>query len=214
MTSTSMHSPNSSTRRATCDQCLRPVKTCICQLACDIDNPVEVLILQHPLEQRQAKGTARLLQLCLRNSQIVVGEQFDDAQLKSLLGDTKQNLLLYPAGPEDLSLTPESLTNHHTQQLRLVVIDGTWRKSRKMLHLNPSLSQLPRLALEGLAPGEYHIRKAQASHQLSTLEATATALAMLESDTHRYLPLKTAFRAFINQQIAQMGSETFKKHYN
>jgi len=214
MTPPTMDSHNPTTGRTTCAHCLRPTKTCICHLACDIHNQVEVLILQHPLEQKQTKGTARLLQLCLKHSQIVVGEQFDDEQLKSLLGGNRQNLLLYPAGHDERSPTPEALAINPPNQLRLVVIDGTWRKSRKMLHLNPRLSQLPRLALEDATPGEYRIRKAQASHQLSTLEATAAALAALEHNDNRYVPLKTAFSAFIEQQITQMGRETFKKHYN
>lgn len=38
---------------------------------------MEVLILQHPLEVGDAKGSARLLQLCLLNSRMTTGEVFD-----------------------------------------------------------------------------------------------------------------------------------------
>ena len=62
------------------------------------------------------------------------------------------------------------------QALRLVVLDGTWRKSRKMLYRNPGLQQLPRLALQDLPPGRYAIRKAQAPDQLSSFEAAARKL--------------------------------------
>ena len=64
--------------------------------------------------------------------------------------------------------------------LRLVVIDGTWRKSRKMLYLNPALQQLPRLSLQAVTPGRYAIRKAQAPGQLSSFEAAALALGQLQ----------------------------------
>ena len=67
------------------------------------------------------------------------------------------------------------------EALRLVVLDGTWRKSRKMLYRNPGLQQLPRLALQDLPPGRYAIRKAQAPDQLSSFEAAALALARLHA---------------------------------
>ncbi|CAB5711228.1 Uncharacterized conserved protein [Comamonas aquatica] len=78
-----------------------------------------------------------------------------------------------PALPPDWLAQP--------QTLRLVVLDGTWRKSRKMLYRNPGLQQLPRLALQDLPPGRYDIRKAQAPDQLSSFEAAALALARLHA---------------------------------
>ncbi len=60
-------------------------------------------------------------------------------------------------------------------QLRLVVLDGTWRKSRKMLYLNPLLQALPRLPLVDLPALQYRIRKAQQAHQLSSFEASVAA---------------------------------------
>jgi DTW domain-containing protein len=81
-------------------------------------------------------------------------------------------------------------------------LDGTWRKSRKMLYLNPLLQQLPRLALRDLPPSSYRIRKAHKPDQLSTLEATCAALAQLESDAGRFAPLLRAFDGFVAQQSA------------
>jgi DTW domain-containing protein YfiP len=85
-------------------------------------------------------------------------------------------------------------------KLRLVVLDGTWRKSRKMLYLNPLLQQLPRLALRDLAPSHYLIRKAHRLDQRSTLEAACAALEQLEGDTGQFAPLLDAFDGFVAQQ--------------
>ena len=81
------------------------------------------------------------------------------------------------------------------------MLDGTWRKSRKMLHGNPLLQQLPRLSLQGLPASHYLIRKAHRPDQLSTLEATCAALAQLESSVETFLPLLTAFDGFVAQQL-------------
>lgn len=85
---------------------------------------------------------------------------------------------------------------------RLVVLDATWRKSRKMLHLSPALQRLPRLALVDAPQGRYAIRKAHKPGQLSTLEATCAALAQLEGDAARWQPLLDAFDRFVARQQA------------
>ena len=88
-------------------------------------------------------------------------------------------------------------------RLRLIVLDGTWRKSRKMLHLNPLLQHLPRLTLHDAPASRYWIRKAHRSDQLSTLEATCIALTQVEGNPERFQPLLNAFDGFIAQQLAQ-----------
>ena len=85
--------------------------------------------------------------------------------------------------------------------MRLVVLDGTWRKSRKMLHLNPLLQQLPRLALAQLPASRYRIRKARQLHQLSTLEACCAALAQLQNDAEPFEPLLAAFDGWVAQLL-------------
>lgn len=191
-----------------CATCLRPAATCICQWAAPVAGAVEVLILQHPMEVSNAKGSARLLHLCIPGSRIEVGEQFDEASLQAMLGaDGRQAVLLYPDTPCDRSLgiaPPPALgTMPAPDQVRLVVLDATWRKSRKMLYLNPALQALPRLPLRDTPPSHYLIRKAHAPDQLSTLEAACYALAQVEGDEHRYDRVIAAFDGFVAQQMEQ-----------
>lgn len=178
---------------------------------------MEVLLLQHPLEVRSAKGSARLLHLSLPHSVLVVGEAFDVQQLHQLLhapfpgtreAMARQPILLYPQTPEGMALgtsQPAPIDEEMLRtpsRLRLVVLDGTWRKSRRMLHLNPPLQTLPRLALTDAPPSQYRIRKAHRPDQLSTLEATCRALMQLEADGQKFLPLLEAFDGFVAQQSA------------
>ena len=197
---------NTTPRRQKCATCLRPAATCICHWAAPVASAVDVLILQHPMEVENAKGSARLLHLCLPGSRIEVGEQFDDAALRAMLGaDGRQPVLLYPDTPGDRSLgiAPPPPFNPTPAPIQLVVLDATWRKSRKMLYLNPALQALPRLPLRDTPPSHYLIRKAHAPDQLSTLEATCYALAQLEGDAHRYDRVIAAFDGFVGQQQTQ-----------
>ena len=193
--------------RPVCDTCLRPQRACICRWIARTDNLVEVLILQHPLETGEAKGSARLLHLSLARSSIAIGETFDEQELHGLLysspssgGKARQPVLLYPddaSGKKGANTLPDD-----PSALRLVILDGTWRKTAKMLHLNPELQTLPRLTLKDPPASHYLIRKARRPDQLSTLEAACRALIQLEDDAARYAPLLEAFNGFVAQQQA------------
>lgn len=190
----------SSPRRATCASCLRAQSACICHWVRPTGSPVELLVLQHPLEVANAKNSARLLHLSLARSVLEVGEAFDEAALARLLhADGRTPVLLYPDTPGQAS---PPLLEQEPGRIRLVVLDATWRKSRKMLYLNPILQALPRLALRDMPASHYRIRKAHAPDQLSTLEATVHALAQLDGDAARYAPLLSAFDGFVAQQAA------------
>ena len=196
-----------SSRRERCATCLRAQSGCICQWVRPLPHKVEILLLQHPLEVHNAKGSARLLHLSLPNSRLVAGESFAAGELDALLAG-KHNVLLYPDTPGDRSLgiaPPPPLDASLLRDpagLRLVVLDATWRKSRKMLYLNPALQRLPRLPLRDTPPSHYLIRKAHAPDQLSTLEATCYALTQLEDEPTRFAPLITAFDGFVAQQLS------------
>ncbi len=169
------------------------------------------------MEVGHAKNTARLLHLCVQGSHLQAGEVFDGEQLTAWLhapwpgqraDAVVRPILLYPPTPADPQLpvtAPPALPSEWLGQpasLRLVVLDGTWRKSRKMLYLNPALQQLPRLALHGVLQGRYTIRKAHAPGQLSSFEAAALALAQLQSwgDAHTsWQQLMQSFDAAITQ---------------
>ena len=207
-------------RRALCARCLRPAAACICSAVRPVPTAVQVLILMHPLERQQAKGTARLLHLCLERSRLVVGETFAAGELDRLLTGPweaaearlpRRPVLLYPSTPGIPTAAPgdhpvpgtvrdAAWRETEPDRLRLVVLDGTWRKSRKMLWNNPALQQLPRLSLRGAPPSRYAIRKAHAPHQLSTLEAVQHALGELEPENHAPSALGEALQVFIALQ--------------
>ncbi|MDZ7919526.1 tRNA-uridine aminocarboxypropyltransferase [Rhodoferax sp.] len=189
--------------RAVCANCQRPQVSCICRFVTPTPSACEVLILQHPLEVHHAKNSARLLHLSLPGSRLVVGEAWDDTALQALMPDDKTTVLLYPPTAYEGHALPAVLDPAHLRDLhtlRLVVLDATWRKSRKMLHLSAALQGLPRLALDDVPESRYAIRKAHAPGQLSTLEATCAALAQLEGDAARWRPLLAAFDGFVVQQ--------------
>ncbi len=168
------------------------------------------MILQHPLEADNPKGTARLLHLSLPRSRLLTGEVFEPGDWQPAY-PARHTLLLYPDLPSDraagLPAPPASdpALLQDPSQLQLIVLDGTWRKSRRMLHLNPALQQLPRLSLQDVPASAYLIRRARRPDQLSTLEAVCAALAQLEGDSGQFQPLLQAFDGFVAQQALVAG---------
>ncbi len=190
-------------QRPVCTQCLRPQSACICYLVKPIVQAIEVLILQHPMEIHHAKNSGRLLHLSLANSRLLQAETLDAASWDKALKEPKYTVLLYPhtalAGQAPApSPDPENMKD--LAKVRLVVIDATWRKSRKMLHVNPALQGLPRMTLDTAPCSRYLIRKAHKPGQLSTLEATCAALMQLGGDATEFDSLLHAFDGFVAQQ--------------
>ncbi|MEJ7806399.1 MAG: tRNA-uridine aminocarboxypropyltransferase [Telluria sp.] len=188
--------------RQHCPCCTRPLPACICRWITPVTSVAGLLILQHPMETHNAKGSARLLHLSVAGSTIAQGEAFDPAQLRALLYAGGQTpLLLYPETPGEGGQAKSSVAGPallaNPAGLRLVVLDGTWRKSRKMLYQNPLLQALPRMPLTQMPPSHYLIRKAHAPDQLSTLEASCYALGQLHGDAVAFQPLLDAFDRFV-----------------
>lgn len=195
--------------RAQCSRCMRPQTHCLCALIPQLDSRTRVLLLQHPSEVSHALNTARLAALGLTHAQLRVGEVFDDLdQLINLPG--YQARLLFPG--EDAQVLQAYELADESLPLLLVVPDGTWRKVRKLLHLNPVLAQLPRVTLPQGAVSRYRLRKAPGPGALSTLEAIMQALEILEAPTS-FAPLLRPFEALIEGQIEAMGAETYERNH-
>jgi hypothetical protein len=83
----------------------------------------------------------------------------------------------------------------------LVVLDGTWWQSKKLLKSNPALAKLPRYAFAPAEPSRYRIRREPDKDYVSTIEAIAHALAHLEGDASGVQALLKPFDAMVEHQL-------------
>jgi hypothetical protein len=157
-----------------------------------------VVVLQHPRERLKAIGTARIAALCLPSSEIVVGVDFtNDRRARSLLANPDAPaVLLYPsADARDLRRDPPE------GPVTLVVLDGTWHHAKSLLKHNPWLHSLPKVAFQPDQPSEYRIRREPREDYVSTIEALAATLGILEGDAQRFQALMIPFRAMVDVQL-------------
>lgn len=190
--------------RAYCLQCERPEKSCLCHLVTLVDNDIHIVILQHPLEVKQSKGSVTLLHQSLKNSQVIVGENFtDNIEVQRLLEHYHQQCaVLYPAN--DAVVLSVNNSNITTPKC-LFILDGTWKKAYKMFMSNTWLQQLPHFTLENDIVGQYRIRKTTKKHALSSLEACCYALSVLEHQRdgeNKYQAVLASFVEFNHFQLS------------
>ncbi len=154
----------------------------------------QIVLLMHPKEWKQEKAaTGRLAHLCLSDSRILVGTDFDrHPDVQALLADPAYHpVLLYP-GPEahNLSTTPVSPSLLSGRRLLVFLLDATWACARKMLRLSPSLQGLPRVMFTPTAPSRYLIKQQPQDGCLSTIECCHELLLALEAIGLEHYPDK------------------------
>lgn len=183
--------------RSECLVCSRPSVVCICAHITQIETKTRVVLLQHPREASVAIGTARIAHQCLQGSVLKVGVKWDETQLAFAHADAERPpMLLYP-GEDAIDLGREPPAHPIT----LVVIDGTWSQTKKLVKENAALRALPRVAFTPDAPSEYRIRREPKDEYVSTIEALTHVLGLLEGDALRFAPLLVPFRKMVDVQI-------------
>ena len=209
MSRRSIHGRAVQESREMCWRCRRPARVCYCAAVRPVATRTRVVILQHPRESDVPINTARIAELSLSNSSLHVGLDFaSDRALRAALSNAAAPpILLYPSeGAMDLRTEPPP------GPVTLLVIDGTWWQAAKLFKLNPFLRGLPRY---GLAPSEesrYRIRREPAVHCLSTIEALAAALAVLEGKPDGLPELLEPFDAMVETQLGFVARESRPRH--
>lgn len=186
------------TGRPECRSCHLHTNICVCAECAPVANTTPITVIQHPSEVGRSKGTVRILEQCLAQVRVVVGETPEQLQRGGLKLPAPDAAVLFPGpGSKPLELADLQGIRHW------VVVDGTWRKAAKILHLNPRLSALPRFHFADPPRSRYVIRKAPADHHLSTAEATAHLLRIVEP-TLDVTPVDTAMVALVDRLLAQI----------
>ena len=163
----------------------------------------EIIILRHPHERKKTLSTVSLIKQ--RYPQVLVKEGRVFSPVRSA-----NRALLFP----DAAASNEASSRarfHNGSATRggggqtLLLLDGTWRKAKRMLHDNPWLAALPRVGLQPLTRSDYVLRKGLGGTALSTVEA----FALVQGDS----VLQEHLRNFMARHIAMMGADRYARDY-
>jgi DTW domain-containing protein YfiP len=156
-----------------CPQCWLRTGFCICAEVPRVEHRTEVVVVRHEREGWKSTGTARVALQALQRSRLIdFGEDGagTEVALQALTGGAA---LLFP----ETGMEPAPLKQAPS---RLIVLDGTWRQTRRMLKKLPSLAAVPRLVLPEKDSAPLRLRESADPLGRSTLEAIADALELLE----------------------------------
>ena len=154
-------------------------------------------------------NTARFLFLGLNQATLLIAEMVPESVAASLLDPEWRNELLFPGNDG----TVVEAAPQDSRPRRLILLDGTWRKARRILHLNPVLLELPRVTLPAGLRSRYRLRKAPTPDALSTVEAGVAALGLIEPQID-FAPLLRPFDLLIEGQIKAMGQSCYQRNYS
>ena len=161
--------------REKCNTCLRPVKMCFCRDIIKQNNKTQLLIIQDDEESRHYLNTAIMAKLSFENTTLELVSKLKIEDLTLRIKNASCPAILYP------SLENSIQTEKRNQVDLLIVLDGTWRKAKRILHTFSILKELPFVSLTMSKEKKYSLRKAKLDYQYSTLEAITYALASIES---------------------------------
>ena len=194
-------------KRPICPNCEFLKIRCLCSHKSIIDNKTQLIILQHPNEQKHPLNTVKLMKMCFINILILTGEDFTNDEELNLIIEKNLNsiALVYP--DQDCSSKKEM------KDIKvLILLDGTWKKTYKIFSLSKNLHTLPRITFQENASSKYRIRSTSKKNAVSTLEAANLALKLIEP-TLKTNALNNLFEKMIDFQIEKMGQDIFQKNY-
>ena len=151
-----------------CIHCALLPQYCICSKITPLHCTPKITIIRHYKESFKASNSARIIQLCIKDTAL-----FDygikDQPLPDI--DLEDSVLLFPPDSSsviyDSSLPPK----------KIIIVDGTWKQAHKLRKRVEGLQELPRLAIQStmVLP---RIRNPHFKGGMSTMEACLEALAL------------------------------------
>jgi DTW domain-containing protein len=179
---------------------------CICSRLPRLQTRTRVILLLHQLEARKTTNTGRLALHCLPNSVLAYRGRLTTEEPPNTVAldprleppwirEAARPVLLFP----DEAAEPLERWRGAEPPVTLVVPDGTWSQTARARRRIAGLDRLPCAALSAVDVSPHRLRRDPRPGRISTLEALARALGILEGpeceqallDVHRLVPERT-----------------------
>jgi len=194
-----------------CEVCRLHHAVCVCGDLPRLDIATRLIVVMHHNEQFKPTNTSRLAVACLSGAEITVRRKPDREGNAPLVDEAGEELLprvdrpavLFPASD---AVPLDEVADHPDRRPRtLLVPDGTWRQAVRLRRRTPGLRDVPTVTLPTGRPTGYRVlRRTKGEGRLSTLEAIARALGILEGD-HVREALETLFHVVVDRHLWIQG---------
>ncbi|MBW2732488.1 MAG: DTW domain-containing protein [Deltaproteobacteria bacterium] len=196
-----------------CIKCRLLQENCLCATLPHINTRTRLLIVIHWRDYVRLSNSGQLAAQMLQQAELRVrglpgGSFVEDSSAEAAApSNAERRLLLY--APSDVSKAPPShaaarLDETHRakegETVTLLVPDGSWTQTRRMVRREPVFAHAEMVTLPPGPASRYQLRHAPAAEMVSTLEAVARALTLLEDDPS----IETRMLAFFEPWVERM----------
>ncbi len=164
-----------------CPRCGLNRLRCLCSLIPELKLETYLTLVIHAKELKRTTNSGRLAIHAMPNSQMIVRGAKDDAEHSpiSILRAGYHPLLFFPA--DDAIELSEEFVRNLKRPVQLIVPDGNWRQASKVHSRISELASVTRVKISTPNEGQVHLRAEHRPEGMSTLEAIARAIGILES---------------------------------
>ncbi len=188
-----------------CLNCRVNTHFCVCDFIKPFEIKTNVSLIVHVRELKLTSNTAQFAQKMMpKNTEIVIrGRMNETFSSEGTLKRSGRPLFLYPH--EDALELNDDFKEKFPGPYHLIIPDGNWQQARKVRQREEGFSKLPAVKLPSGIVSEYGLRKALHPEWVSTYEAMAHALAVLEGSETKE-KLMDFFRIWVHRtQKARSG---------
>jgi DTW domain-containing protein YfiP len=195
-----------------CTNCRVNNHFCVCHALTPITITNKVSLIVHVSELRLTSNTAQFVEKILPQSAeiFIRGRVNDTFSGDPIVAREGKALFLFPS-EDSLELNDEFLKNN-PGPYNLIVPDGNWNQAKKVKTREAKFHDIQAVRLPSGLVGEYKLRKAPQPEWVSTYEAVAYALGVLEGkpiQEHMLAFFRTWVQATLNSRTGnfKLGSQ-------
>jgi len=179
------------------------VALCVCDLVPSIESRIRWVFVLHDLERYKTTNTGWLAWRSIRDAQLCWFRSRTEPTTPPIeLPPERETWLLFPGRGEPL---PAGEVAARPGPLTIVVPDGTWSQTRKIVRTRPELSELPTIALPDAAHARWSMREETWASGMSTVDAVCWLMAALEGP-EAAAPLERVAEAMWRRTLTSRGT--------
>ena len=192
---------------------------CLCDVVPRIELRTRICLVIHHSELTRSSNTGLLAIRALVNSEMRIrGEGRETLDLTNLLGGQYRTLVFYPS--HDAVELDKELVMLERTPIQLIVPDGTWRQTKKLLSRHQELKHVPRVKISAPNNSIFQLRAQTRPEGMATLQAIASGLGIIEGDSvtaqlmklyHTKIERTLMGRGLLRKVESQVGEREIKQ---
>lgn len=195
-----------------CPECKVNALYCVCHLISPLSIKSNVSLIVHVRELKLTSNTAQFVQKLLpHNSEIFIrGRVNENFSASPIMKKEGRPVFLYPH--DDAIELNQNFLSDYPGPYNLIVPDGNWHQARRVKRREAEFDEVIAVKLPQGIQTEYGLRRAPQPEWVSTYEAVAHALGVLENNPELTKHMMDFFRKWVQvTQLLRMGGHEPKE---